>query len=390
MRIGIVNPYSWDVPGGVQYHVRDLAEELLRRGHHVEVLTPSTSDDLPEYATSVGAAIPIKFNGSVARLSFGPIVAAKTRKWLDEGAFDVVHIHEPIAPSISLLTLMNADEPMVGTFHSAMGRSHVRELAAKPARQWIERLAARIAVSAEARRTLVEHHGGDAIIIPNGVYTQRFAEAEPIPEWQGTPERPVIVFLGRLDEPRKGLPVFADAVPAVLERIPGARFLIAGRGEAEDIRRELEQYGDSVEFLGGITDEEKESLLRGASIYVAPQTGGESFGIVLVEAMAAGCAVVSSDIRAFSDVLEAGKVGYLFSNGNAADLADKLVDALADPEQLARTAAAGQRSANQYDWSVVTEQVLATYQTVISSEMADIPGPSSALGLIRSRMRSDQ
>ncbi|MGO3797308.1 MAG: glycosyltransferase family 4 protein, partial [Pauljensenia sp.] len=171
MRIGIVNPYSWDVPGGVQYHVRDLAGELIRRGHEVSVLTPSSKSVLPAFAVSVGPAVPIRFNGSVARLSFGPVVSARTRRWLDEGAFDVLHVHEPTVPSISMLAVMNADCPVVGTFHSAMERSYAREATAGVVRPLMERLSARIAVSEEARRTLVEHHGGDAVIIPNGVET---------------------------------------------------------------------------------------------------------------------------------------------------------------------------------------------------------------------------
>ena len=391
MRIGIVNPYSWDVPGGVQYHVRDLAGELIQRGHHVSVLTPSSRSVLPEWAVSVGPAVPIPFNGSVARLSFGPVVSARTRRWLDEGAFDVLHVHEPTVPSISMLAVMNADSPVVGTFHSAMERSYAREATAGVMRPLMERLSARIAVSEEARRTLVEHHGGDAIIIPNGVETSTFRRAVPLAKWEQTPERPVITFLGRLDEPRKGLPVFAGAVPGVLESHPGARFLVAGRGSAEEEREALAACGDSVEFLGEITDAEKESLLRGATLYVAPQTGGESFGIVLVEAMAAGCAVVASDLEAFRAVLADGRAGILFPTGDASALTAALVHALDDREELASVARSGEHASAQYDWGVVTERILAVYQTVVGASPTREGRPAAtALSLLRGRLRGEE
>ncbi|MDN6565761.1 MAG: glycosyltransferase family 4 protein [Actinomyces sp.] len=391
MRIGIVNPYSWDVPGGVQYHVRDLAGELIRRGHHVSVLTPSSRSVLPEWAVSVGPAVPIPFNGSVARLSFGPVVSARTRRWLDEGAFDVLHVHEPTVPSISMLAVMNADSPVVGTFHSAMERSYAREATAGVMRPLMERLSARIAVSEEARRTLVEHHGGDAVIIPNGVETSTFRRAVPLAKWEQTPERPVITFLGRLDEPRKGLPVFAGAVPGVLESHPGARFLVAGRGSAEEEREALAACGDSVEFLGEITDAEKESLLRGTTLYVAPQTGGESFGIVLVEAMAAGCAVVASDLEAFRAVLADGRAGILFPTGDASALTAALVHALDDREELASVARSGEHASAQYDWGVVTERILAVYQTVVGASPTREGRPAAtALSLLRGRLRGEE
>lgn len=388
MRIGIVCPYSWDVPGGVQFHIRDLAEELIRRGHEVAVLTPSEHADLPAFATSVGAAVPIRFNGSVARLSFGPVVSARTRRWLDEGGFDVLHVHEPTTPSISMLAVMNADVPVVATFHSAMDRSYAREMTAGVLRPLMERISVRIAVSAEARRTVVEHHGGDAVIIPNGVDTRVFREARPLPAWEQTEEHPVIAFLGRLDEPRKGLPVFAEAIPAVLAAHPGARFLIAGRGGAEAIRERLAAHGDSVEFLGEITDAQKESLLRGATVYVASQTGGESFGIVLVEGMAAGCAVVASELEAFRAVLAEGRAGILFPTGDPQALARALIDGLGDREALARVAQAGQRASAQYDWGVVTDRILAAYETALATARPGDEDPS-ALELLRGRLRSE-
>ena len=385
MKIGIVNPYSWDVPGGVGFHIRDLALKLRSRGHDVRVLTPSTSDDLPEWITSAGSSVSIPFNGSVANISIKPKALARTRRWLADNDFDVVHVHEPVVPSVSMAAAMLSSAPLVGTFHAALGRSVSRAIASAPMRLYMERIGVRIAVSEEARRTLIEHHGGDAVIIPNGVETASFRTAQPLDQWVATDDRPVIVFLGRLDEPRKGLGIFAGAIESVLERVPGARFLIAGRGDAPDIRATVARFGDSVSFLGGISDEEKESLLAGASIYVAPQTGGESFGIVLVEAMAARTTVVASDIPAFRAVLEDGRAGALFETGSSDSLASALVELLGDRERLDALADAGQRASAQYDWEVVADKVFEVYKLAIEMGSPADSGSRRALDLIRGR-----
>ena len=385
MKIGIVNPYSWDVPGGVGFHIRDLALKLRSRGHDVRVLTPSTSDNLPDWITSAGSSVSIPFNGSVANISVKPRALARTRRWLADNDFDVVHVHEPVVPSVSMAAAMLSTAPLVGTFHAALGRSVSRAIASAPMRLYMERIGVRIAVSEEARRTLIEHHGGDAVIIPNGVETASFRSAQPLEQWVGTDERPVIVFLGRLAEPRKGRSMLAGAIAGVLERFQGARFLIAGRGDAPEIRQAVERFGDSVSFLGGISDEEKESLLAGAHIYVAPQTGGESFGIVLVEAMAAHTAVVASDIPAFRAVLEDGRAGALFETGNSDSLARTLIDLLTDRDRLEELSAAGARSSAQYDWEVVAGKVFEVYKLAIDMGSPADSGTRRARDLIRGR-----
>ena len=385
MKIGIVNPYSWDVPGGVGFHIRDLALKLRSRGHDVQVLTPSTSDDLPEWITSAGSSVSIPFNGSVANISVKPKALARTRRWLAVNDFDVVHVHEPVVPSVSMAAAMLSSAPLVGTFHAALGRSVSRSIASAPMRLYMERIGVRIAVSEEARRTLIEHHGGDAVIIPNGVETALFRGALPLEKWAATDERPVIVFLGRLDEPRKGLSIFAEAIERVLESVPGTRFLIAGRGDAPETRAAVARFGESVSFLGGISDEEKEALLAGASIYVAPQTGGESFGIVLVEAMAARTTVVASDIPAFRAVLDDGRAGALFETGNADSLAATLIELLRDRDRLDALADAGQLASAQYDWEVVADKVFEVYKLAIDMGSPADSGTRRARDLIRGR-----
>lgn len=371
MRIGLVCPYSFDVPGGVQQHVRDLADKLISDGHEVSVLAPADEEtEVPDYLTSSGSAIPVPYNGSVARLSFGPATAARTARWLSAGRFDLLHIHEPFAPSVGLIALRHTEAPVVATFHSAQVRSRALQAAYPLVRPGLERIRARIAVSEDARRTVVDHLGGDAVIIPNGVDTGRYAAAEPNPAWQGTPERPTIAFLGRLDEPRKGLQVLTEAIGQVLAEAPGARFLIAGRGEGSTAHRAARQFGTSVEVLGPIDDEQKAALFSSVDLYVAPQVGGESFGMVLTEASSAGACVIASDLPPFRRVLAGGEAGYLFRTGSPGDLARVIGTALTDPAEREAKRQRAMANAAQYDWDVVAARIVDVYAMV--SEAAQV------------------
>lgn len=375
LRIGIVCPYSFDAPGGVQFHVRDLAQALEERGHSVSVLAPADDDTpVPDHVTPAGRAVPVRYNGAVARLTFGPLSAARVRRWLAAGDFDVLHLHEPVTPSLGMLALWLAEGPVVATFHSSLARSRALQIAYPIVRPSLEKISARIAVSEDARRTLVEHLGGDAVVIPNGVYVDQFAAARPDPRWTGTPEAPTVAFLGRLDEPRKGLPVLTAAVPAVLERYPGARFLVAGRGDAgaAQAREALGDRAGALEFLGGISDEDKAVLLASVDVYVAPQTGGESFGIVLVEAMSAGTTVVASDLGAFRRVLDDGRAGVLFRRDDPEDLARTLVRVLGDAEGRAAVVAHARTFVRRFDWSAVTRQVLTVYEMALAASTSRV------------------
>lgn len=366
MRIGIVCPYSFDMPGGVQYHVRDLAEVFIAQGHVVSVLAPADEGtELPDYVVSAGRTIPVRYNGSVARLSIGPVSAAKVSRWLEAGDFDVIHLHEPITPSVSILALWAAEGPIVATFHTSNLRSRVLQAAYPVVRPSLEKITGRIAVSEDARRTVTTHIGGDAVVIPNGVFVDRFALADRNPDWVGTPARPTIAFLGRMEEPRKGMPVLAAALPAVLRALPGLRVLVAGPGDSEDILATLTpEVGTTVEFLGAVSEDDKARLLRSVDVYVAPNTGGESFGIILIEAMSAGAAVLASDLPAFVRVLDNGTAGATFANEDSDALATRLIELLRDPAARARIAALGRRRADVFDWSVVAEDIMAVYETV--------------------------
>lgn len=368
MKIGIVCPYSWDVPGGVQFHIRDLAEHLIRLGHEVSVLAPADDETpLPPYVVSAGRAVPVPYNGSVARLNFGFLSAARVRRWLHDGVFDVVHIHEPTSPSLGLLTCWAAQGPIVATFHTSNPRSRAM-LAAYPILQpALEKISARIAVSEYARRTLVEHLGGDAVVIPNGVDVDFFADAEPNPSWSGQ----TLGFIGRIDEPRKGLPVLMAAFPRIVEECPDVRLLVAGRGDEEEAVASLPaELRSRVEFLGMVSDEDKARLLRSVDVYVAPNTGGESFGIILVEALSAGAAVLAADLDAFAQVLDQGGAGELFVNEDPASLAESAIALLRDPARRAELSARGSAHVRRFDWSTVGADILAVYETVADGAAA--------------------
>ncbi|AHC25346.1 MULTISPECIES: glycosyltransferase family 4 protein [Mycobacteriaceae] len=381
MRIGMVCPYSFDVHGGVQAHVLQLAEVFRAQGHEVSVLAPASPHvSLPEYVVSGGRAVPIPYNGSVARLRFGPATHRKVKRWLIDGQFDVLHLHEPNAPSVSMLALMIAEGPIVATFHTSTTKSLTLSVFQGMLRPLNEKIVGRIAVSDLARRWQMEALGSDAVEIPNGLNVAEFADAPPL---DGYP-RPgrAVLFLGRFDEPRKGMAVLLGALPRLVERFPDIEVLIVGRGDEDELSEQAGAYARNLRFLGAVDDATKASALRSADVYCAPNTGGESFGIVLVEAMAAGTAVVASDLDAFGRVLEGGKAGRLVAVDDTDALADGLIEVLGDDEIRHGYVAAAAAAVRRYDWSVVAGEIMRVYETVSGSgnkvQVAGTAGRSTA------------
>jgi len=359
-RIGIVCPYGWDTPGGVQSHVRDLAEYLIREGHFVSVLAPAIDDEnLPEYVTSAGRPIAIPYNGAVARVLFGPIAFSRVRHWISQGNFDVLHLHEPAIPSISLLACWAAEGPLVGTFHAAAKRQKVTFAVAPFLEPVIEKLNARIAVSEAARETLTEHLDTDAIVVPNGIYASLYRDGTLDSRWTGN----TVGFIGRFEEPRKGLSVLIDALPSIIAEIPDIKIFVAGPGESADTVKDMQpSLRSRFTFMGRISEHEKANFLASVGLYIAPNTGGESFGIILAEALAAGASVVASDIPAFDSLLGHGEYGTLFESENPQDLAAKVIELLKNTEARKAIAERGKVYAQAFDWDVVADKIYDVYQ----------------------------
>ena len=365
----MVCPYSLDVPGGVQAHVLGLAAALRARGHVVEVLAPAEGP-VPEFVTPVGRAVGVPYNGSVARVAFGPVAYARVRRWLGGHRFDVLHLHEPTTASVSAIALLLAEGPVVATFHTATERSRALAALGGFIQPLMEKVTARIAVSPSARRVQVRHLGGDAIEIPNGVDVAALAPSGPR-------AADTVAFVGRFDEPRKGMPVLLDAL-ARLGR-PELRLVVVGRGDAAALphaaparRRRRPRGGDGrypqVEVLGAVDDARKAAVLGAATVFCAPQTGGESFGIVLTEALAAGAPVLASDLDAFRAVLGDPPAGVLFRAGDPAALAAALGALLDDPARRAALSLAGRARVAEFDWPLVAAEVERVYRAAVAAD----------------------
>lgn len=375
MRVGIVCPYSFDIPGGVQNHVQDLAEALIALGHTVNVLAPAEgAERLPAYVTCAGRAVAVRYNGSVARLAFGPISASRVRRWLADGGFDVLHVHEPVTPSLSMLAVLYARGPVVATFHTALTRSRAMAAAQGMLRLVLEKITARIAVSDLARRVQVEHLDGGAWEIPNGVAVAKFAEAQPLPGWPapgGT-----VGFLGRFTEPRKGFATLLAAYARLVAERPEVRLLVAGPGDPDEL--DVPVPPNAV-FLGKVSEPDKARMLRSIDVYAAPNTGGESFGMILTEAMAAGTPVLASDLDAFRRVLDGGRAGVLVPVDDVPAWAEALAVLLDDPDRRAELSARARQAVAAFDWPVVARRVLEVYATAVHiaggvAVAADQPG----------------
>lgn len=376
LRIGIISPYAFETPGGVQSHIRDFANELICRGHDVQVFAPGRrTKDMPLWVHTNGSSFAVPYNGSVAHLSYFLIAGLQTRRWIRQGHFDLLHLHEPEAPSLSHKSFtMHRHPPLVGTFHTAIDPYPFGlKVFERYLHRYLKPLDEAIFVSDAARQT-AEHYLPESVrrtVIPNGIHHDRFAHAVPDPRWTGTAQAPTIGFLGRMGEERKGFAVFAAAARQVLRRYPHARFLCAGDGDndGEAMVKRLDPSGDLLthfEFLGRISDNDKARFYRSLSLYVAPQTGGESFGMVLAEAMSASCPVVSSDLAAFRAVSQDGRSAALFTNGDATSCADVICRLLSDDGERSDLAIAGERRSKDFDWNAVVNRVLHVYARALS------------------------
>lgn len=352
MRVGLVSPYSLSRPGGVQGQVIGLARALREAGHDVRVLGPCDGPPPEPGIIPVGNSVPIEANGSIASLAPDPAAALRTIRALWDEAFDVVHLHEPFAPGPTWTALMIEDAPLIGTFHAAGTSASYRYL-----RPVLDRFgswfAYKVAVSKDARALAASAITGPFVTLFNGVEVDRFTKATPWPT-----EVPTIAFVGR-HEPRKGLHVLLEAVGRIHRDL--AVWVVSDGPQTEDLRRRF-AHDDRICWLGRVTDEEKAQRLRGADVFCAPSLGGESFGVVLLEAMAARTAVVASDLPGYRNVARPEREALLVTPGDVDALAAALQRVLSDPAVARSLVDAGERRADQLSMAALAERYTDLYE----------------------------
>ena len=380
MKICLVSPYDFAVAGGVNDHIMHLAENFRTLGHTVKIIAPTSAplDDSDGNIEAngdiytVGHVMPIKANGSVARISLSLNLSGTVKSILRREQFDVIHIHEPLMPALPLTVLLNSRTLNVGTFH-AFAQSNIAYYYMRPVlRYFVSRLDGRIAVSQPAVDFASRYFPGDYTIIPNGVSLERFTnEIMPLPEFSDGKLN--ILFLGRISEPRKGLKYLLRAFMLVKNQLPNARLIIVGKGKESGYRRYLEKHGiKDVVFTGFVSEEDKPRYYRSAHVFCAPSLGGESFGITLIEAMASGLPVVASDIPGYASVLEHAKQGFLVEPKDKEALAIALLHLLDNPELRRTMGEAASLKADEYNWIKVSKRVLEFYDRSQYSRRARI------------------
>jgi len=367
LKIGIVSPYAYPRPGGANAHIRETYERLRELGHDVRIITAPWGDDPPaQDVIQIGQAIAVPYNGSVGRITLSARLEFLVTKILDRERFDIIHHHEPLVPLLSAQILDRATCPQVATFHAFGGFSFSYWLGRPIGKRYMSKLDGRIAVSSAARHFISRYFPGDYRIIPNGVDVDFFANARPFPEYRDGKTN--ILFVGRL-EPRKGAMHLLRAYAELKPRRPRTRLIIAGRGpELGELRRFVHRSGLSdVLFAGRVDDIDKARFYKTADVFSAPSTGQESFGIVLLEAMAAGTPVVASDIHGYKKVVQRNVSGLLVEPKDPAAIAAAIERLIAEPDLRARLGSAAATRAHEFDWKHVTEQLVSFYREVIDA-----------------------
>lgn len=354
MRVGLVCPYSLTVPGGVQGQVLGLARTLRARGVEARVLGPCDGAPPETWVTPLGNSLPTRDNGSMAAIAPDPAATLRTLRVLRDEEFDVVHVHEPVAPGPCVTAALASPSPVVGTWHRSGDSSWMR-LLRRPVIWEVNHLAERYAVSEEAAATAMSILGGEYRILWNGIETARYAQAEPWPS-----ARPTIFFVGR-HEPRKGLGVLIEAM-ALLG--PDVGLWVAGYGPDTDRLRGLTAGDGRIEWLGFVNEEEKARRLRGATVHCAPSLHGESFGVVLLEGMAAGTPVVATDIDGYRRVARPGMDARMVPPGDPSALAKALAAALDDDADTAEMIASARHRAEEFSMDRLADEYMAGYRRV--------------------------
>jgi phosphatidylinositol alpha-mannosyltransferase len=371
MKIALVCPYDWAKHGGVKAHVGALVDYLIA-DHDVRVFAPASAElsrtGPDRVVQAVGRPLAVPYNRSVAPVALSPLVVRRTSKALHEFEPHVVHVHEPAAPMVAAAAAIFGPRPVIGTFHTWSHKDRAYRLVSPLASRVAARLDARVAVSPAAQQFAAEALDlplGSFRIIPNGVPVKAYAQAEPIPELVD-PERPLLLFVGRL-ESRKGLDVLIRAFLRLRTTLPRIRLCVVGEGPERERCQQMvpPSIRPDVLFMGAVSEDQKPRYHASADLFVAPNTGGESFGIILLEAMAAGLPIVASDIPGFRTVMQDGRQGRMVAPGNAFALSDAIGTVLANNRLGAAMAAEGRRTAGEYDWSVIGGRLERLYRQVL-------------------------
>ncbi len=372
MKIALVTPYDFPYPGGVTEHITALDQHFLALGNDTRIIAASSTDEdiLTDHVIKVsGALSPVPFSGSTARITLSPRVYQRVKKILKDEDFDVVHVHEPTVPVLSLAVLRHSHALNVGTFHAYREANAIYEYAHPVVKRILGRLDGRIFVSDAVREYITHYFPGDYTIIPNGIDCARFASPEIKPIEKFDDERPSILFVGRLDK-RKGFQYLLRAYPYIKRAVPEVRLIVVG-GYTDDEKDSYVRYARThklrgIHFVGYVAPEELPRYYRTATVFCAPSTGFESFGIVLLEAMAAGVPIVASDIAGYRGVLEDCSEGFLVPPGDEQAIARSILDLLNDSNKRDGMSECGRRKAAQFDWSIIAEQVLNYYDDLLS------------------------
>ena len=362
MRVLLSCPYAWDAPGGVQVHVRELASRLAARGHETIVLAPAGERVTDDLVRVVGRPVRIPYGGKVAPICFSRASWRRIRRTLEVFEPDVVHAHEPFSPSTSMMSVLATDAPVVATFHAYHDRSRLLEAAAPLLRSVARRIDAAVAVSRAAGRFVAPVFPGGAEIVPNGVDVERFGR--PGPPAAGLPDGRILFWVGRLD-PQKGFPIMVRAFGRLATEFPDLSLVVAGDGRDRHATDMLtEDARARVLMLGSVPNVELPAYLAAADVFASPATGHESFGIVLVEALAAGVPVVATDIPGYREVIRDGVDGLLVPPSDAAALASAIRRVLVEPDLASALAKAGGARAREFSWDVVVPRIEAIYARV--------------------------
>ena len=370
MKIAQVSPYDWNYPGGISDHILNLSNQFIQMGHDVRILAPgvATKGTLSESRIyNIGRTIPFPFNGSIARINLVPDLTWSVRRILQKENFDVIHIHEPLIPSLSLNVLRLSRTLTIGTFHAfaQSDRTSLPHLAYASTypflRRYFRRLDGRIAVSSAAYQFISHYFPTDYRIIPNGIDLQRFnPHIAPLPQF--IDDKRNILFVGRFEK-RKGVRYLLRAIPAIRERHPNTRFIFVGEGRSrKGFQHFVEQMGwPDVVFTGYVSDDEKLRYFASSHVFCAPATGGESMGIVLLESMASGTPIVASNIQGYATVVTSGVDGLLTTSRNIEELANAVSSLLENEPLRQRLIYAGLQKVSEYVWPQVAHSIMDYY-----------------------------